>query len=36
MFLKKAERDFHVGSRKQLIQRNGAAVDILVNRLQRK
>ena len=36
IFLKKAERDFHVGSRKQVIQRNGAAVDILVNRLQRK
>jgi len=36
IFLGKAERDFHIGSRKQSIQRNGAAVDILVNRLQRK
>lgn len=36
IFLRKAERYFHVGSRKQSIQRNGAAVDILVNRLQRK
>jgi predicted nicotinamide N-methyase len=36
IFLEKAERDFHVGSRKQSIRRADATVDILVNRLQRK
>ena len=36
IFLEKAERDFNVGSRKQSMRRDGATVDILVNRLQRK
>ena len=36
IFLEKAERDFHVGSRKQSMRRDGETIDILVNRLQRK
>lgn len=36
LFLERAEYYFHIGTRKQTIQRNGLAVDILVNRLQRK
>ncbi|MEE4167139.1 MAG: methyltransferase [Desulfocapsaceae bacterium] len=34
MFLKKAEYDFHIGSKKQSLRSNGSTVDILVNRLQ--
>ncbi len=36
LFLEKAEGEFHVGSRKQSLRMDGAVVDILVNRLQRK
>ena len=36
IFLRKAEREFSIGSRKRSLQSNGAVVDILVNRLQRK
>ena len=35
LFLRKAEKNFHVGSKKQSIRRDGNIVDILVNRLQR-
>ncbi len=36
IFLRKAERDFSIGSQRRSLQSNGATVDILVNRLQRK
>ena len=36
IFLRKAERDFSIGSQKRSLQSNGATFDILVNRLQRK
>lgn len=35
IFLRKAEKDFHIGSKKQSIRRDGTIVDILINRLQR-
>ncbi len=36
IFLRKAEREFSIGSQKRSLRSNGATVDILVNRLQRK
>ncbi len=36
IFLRKAEGEFSIGSQKRSLQSNGATVDILVNRLQRK
>ena len=36
LFLKKAEADFAIGTRKQTIRKNNVTVDVLVNRLKRK
>ena len=35
-FLGKAEKTFHIGTKKQTIRRNGVVVDILVNRLKKR